>query len=206
MESKYVIFEKRIIQDINILLDRIDEQIIGSDLPIVILRFNQNDKDRTEAALLKLRDLGAIRIGSEIVEYNTDGKSGTWQIEIKDLYDQVATKYRNARKSAIVITSDCYSKASSELCLVDVSIKFRGKQSELMTVLFQDSKALSRLWNNDEVIEIWEPNTEIDKRLIRSVQDAGLSVNQKIASSTSNLVPGILLVTSKTIRVDPKYL
>lgn len=201
-----MISEKRIIQDVNILLDRIDEQIIGSDLPIVILRFNQNDKDRNEAALVKLRDLGAIRIGSEIVEYGTKGKCGTWQIEIKDLYDKVATKYRNARKSTIIVTSDNYSKASSELRLVDISIKFRGKQSELMTILFQDSKTLSRLWNNDEVVEIWEPNTVIDKRLIRSVQDAGLSVNQKVASSTSNLVPGILLVTSKTIRVDPKYL
>lgn len=201
-----MIFDKRIIQDINLLLDRIDEQIIGSDLPIVILKFNQNDKDRTEIALVKLRDLGAIRIGSEIVEHGTDGKSGTWQIEIEDLYDKVAAKYRDARESAIIVTSNSYSRASSELRLVDISIKFRGKQSELLTVLFQDSETLSRLWNNDEVIEIWEPNTTINKRLIRSVQDAGLSVNRKVASTTSNLVPGILLVTSKTIRVDPKYL
>lgn len=201
-----MIFDKQIIQDVNLLLDRIDEQIIGSDLPIVILKFNQNDKDRTEIALVKLRDLGAIRIGSESVEYGTDGKSGTWQIEIEDLYDKIAAKYRNARESAIIVTSNSYSRTSSELRLIDISIKFRGKQSELLNVLFQDGETLSRLWNNDEVIEIWEPHTTINKRLIRSVQDAGLSVNRKVASSTSNLVPDILLVTSKTIRVDPKYL
>lgn len=201
-----MIFDKRIIQDINTLLDRIDEQILGSDIPMVILPFNKNNKDQIEVALVKLRDLGAIKIGSEIVEYGTNGKIGTWQIETMGSYEQVATKYRDARKSAINVTSQSYSVVSSELHLVGKSIRFKGKQSELMTVLFQDSETLSRMWSNDEIIEIWEPNTIVDRKLIRSVQDAGLSVNVKVASSTSNLVPSLLLVTSKTICLDPKYL
>lgn len=201
-----MLFNDQLIDDINSVLDEIDRQLLGSQWPVIFIQFTPESKWRLENAVLKLKQRGAIRIGSESSAVGSNGGTGSWQIEVSDLYSNVAEHYRRQRGAEIHITPSSYDGKSQVLSIATTKIQFRGNQADLLGVLLKNEKSIVRLWNNDEVLERLEPNTEITKQLVRSVLDAGISVNKRVTISTQGKVIDLLLATSKTVQVNSKYL
>jgi len=122
------------------------------------------------------------------------------------LYSSVAKQYQKTRR---VLPS---SALPGELKYMFHTIRFKGKeisippdtdQDSLCSVVIVNKKAKKKEWSWDELLEKWGGNYE-DKDNWRKVYNAGREINLKVAAET--IVKDLLVVRTKTIRVNPKYI
>jgi hypothetical protein len=79
-----------------------------------------------------------------------------------------------------------------------ISKKAESAAHDLLRTIF---KGRERLWHQDEILDDWKVYTNTPKN---KIYQAGLAVNRIIAQETK--IKDFLLVTTKTIAINPKYL
>lgn len=81
-----------------------------------------------------------------------------------------------------------------------------GLQDSLCRVIFRNKKNMIKKWNWDEVLDkqIGMEKIYDAKKDWRKVYDPGRAINRNVAVETG--VKDLLIVTKRTIRVNPKYL
>jgi len=82
-----------------------------------------------------------------------------------------------------------------------VPIPKNTDQFELCSVIFKNQLSKEKEWSNDEILEKWGSNFE--KSQWRKVYSAAREINQKVATKTT--IADLLLVTTKTVQLNPSY-
>lgn len=98
-----------------------------------------------------------------------------------------------------------YDDQQSTLYFVDEAIKIAKRADsdahELLRMIFKDR---SKLWNNDEILDMWKFDLTKSRVPKNKVYQAGKAVNRIIAQETK--IKDFLLLTTKTVAINKKYL
>lgn len=97
-----------------------------------------------------------------------------------------------------------FDTESSLITIGNIKIKIpqNTDMEMLCKVILKNKKATLKKWSWDEILEEWgETPEEVGWR---KTYHAGIGVNEKIARKTA--IEDFLIVTTKTIQVNPKYL
>lgn len=135
------------------------------------------------------------------LEVDTTELEQKWadEVEIRKLQLQKLRQNVNANLNPIVYN------------LTNSTISFRGKdipippntnEEALCKVLFTSKNSMKRLWSWDEIVEKW--GDDVKDRNQKEVYSTGRRINMRIAQKT--MVEDALIVKTKTIRINPKYL
>lgn len=83
-----------------------------------------------------------------------------------------------------------------------VPIPKNTDQFDLCNAIFKNSSSKQKEWSFDEMFEEWGSNFELSQW--RKVYNAAREINQKVAAKT--MIDNLLLVTTKTVQLNPSYL
>lgn len=101
-----------------------------------------------------------------------------------------------------------YDASASVIIFAGKKIPIRKdtNQGALCRVLFQNKKSIRKEWSWDEVADAWGDRDQRKAGEInwRQVYEAAQEINKKVATKTA--VEDLLLVTTKTVSINPKYL
>jgi hypothetical protein len=115
------------------------------------------------------------------------------KLQLESLRQQVGTS------SGVVI----YNPVSSVISFLGKNIKVvpDTTQAAICKLLFKNKSSQNKEWPWDEIVD---KMGDEGRRKKRSIYDAARQLNIKIAAETA--VQDVLLVTTKTIQLNPKYL
>ncbi len=125
--------------------------------------------------------------------------------KLETLYFEVKKSFEN--ETSLTSTDSTSPSFDPVRC----SINFKGKeiqipqdsnQSGICKAVFKNKSSMNKLWNWDEIVEAWGDKPE--PTYWRKVYNAARTINETIATKTT--INDLLLITTKTIRVNPSYL
>lgn len=103
------------------------------------------------------------------------------------------------------INTPSFNKETNELQFLGKVIKFHldSKEKDLCSIVFKSS-ARRKEWMFIDILDLLKESVEVDEGQRMVLYRAGRRINEKVAKTT--LVKDLLVLTTKSIRINPKYL
>lgn len=174
-----------------------------------VINFLTGDRKRFSSALTKWLAIRELPLAPKALAFlftarivvnssNIQAKFEELQIVVKQKLDILQSLQQKSSETLYFDDTTHTLHFAGQAILI--SSRAQNDSLDLLRLLFTDR---SRLWHNDEILNKWDIMRDKNAQKMKAYH-AGKALNDIIAKQTT--VQDFLLITTKTIRINPKYL
>lgn len=152
--------------------------------------------------LYKLQDLGAFEYW-EVNPYKPE-RSAVLVFRRVNISNLVNYKSQLEGETQAKVSKPSYKSGKLFFMDKDIYIPSNSLEDELCKVLFKNLQTMQIEWNWDQIVEAWGELIDYNHPQWRKIYSASRRVNSKVASETR--IKDLLIATTKTVKVNPKYI